>query len=220
MVSLCGVTGEPSVASVPEARSLQPHARFAAALAALSRRSGMTHVMSRSIFAVLALALSFGAYAADKKGGDKNGKASKSDASFMKHAANDSLAEIELGKLVQQKSQNADVKAFGQRMIDDHTKANEEMKPLADKMGVALPTAPEGKHAKMVKELSKKDKRCDHEYAEAMVKDHEKAVKLFEKTSKKGDSEEVRQLAAKTLPVLQEHLKMARDLKKTAAAKK
>jgi putative membrane protein len=179
----------------------------------------MTHATSRSILAILAFALSFGAYAADKKA-DSSGKASKSDASFMKEAANDSLAEIELGKLVQQKSQNAEVKAFGQRMVDDHSKANEELKPLADKMGVTLPTAPEGKHAKMVKELAKKDKRFDHEYAEAMVKDHQKAVKLFEKTSKKGDSEEVRQLAAKTLPTLQEHLKMARDLKKTAAAKK
>jgi putative membrane protein len=179
----------------------------------------MTSAMNRSIFAVLALALSFGAYAADKKA-DNSGKASKSDASFMKDAANDSLAEIELGKVVPQKSQNADVKAFSQRMVDDHTKANEELKPIAEKLGVALPTAPEGKHAKMVKDLSKKDKRFDHEYAEAMVKDHEKAVKLFEKTSKKGDSEEVRQFAAKTLPTLQEHLKMARDLKKTAAAKK
>jgi putative membrane protein len=175
--------------------------------------------MSRSIFAVLALALSFGAYAADKKS-DSSGKASKSDASFMKEAANDSMAEIELGKVAQQKSQNADIKAFGQRMVDDHTKASEELKPIADKMGVALPTAAEGKHGKMVKDLSNREKNFDREYVNAMVKDHEKAVKLFEKTSKKGDSEEVRQFAAKQLPVLQEHLKMARDLRKTAAAKK
>lgn len=176
----------------------------------------MTHVMNRSIFAVLALALSFGVYAADKKGND-SGKASKSDVSFMKEAANDSMAEIELGKVAQQKSQNADVKAFGQRMVDDHTKASEELKPIADKMGVQLPSAPEGKHARMVKDLSKEDKKFDQKYVNDMVKDHEKAVKLFEKTSKKGDSEEIRQFAAKTLPTLQEHLKMARDLKKTAA---
>jgi putative membrane protein len=172
----------------------------------------MAQVLARSIFAALALVLSFGAYAADKKSND--GKASKSDASFMTDAANDNLAEIELGKVVQQKSQNADVKAFAQRMVDDHTKANQELEPIATKMGVSLPKAPTGSHAKVVKELSKKDKRFDHEYAEAMVEDHEKAVKLFEKTSKKGDSEEVRQFAAKTLPTLQEHLKMAKDLKK------
>jgi putative membrane protein len=172
----------------------------------------MTQALARSIFAGLALVLSFGAYAADKK--SDSGKASKSDASFMKDAANDSAAEIELGKLVPQKTQNADVKAFAQRMVDDHTKASQELEPIAAKMGVDLPKAPTGSHAKMVKELAKKDKNFDHEYAEAMVKDHEKAVKLFEKTSKKGDSDEVRQFAAKTLPTLQEHLKMAQDLKK------
>ena len=175
--------------------------------------------MNRSIFAVLALALSFGAYAADKKA-DSSGKVSKSDASFIKEAASDSMAEIELAKVAQQKSQNADIKAFGQRMGDDHTKASEELKPIADKLGVTLPAAPEGKHGRMVKDLSKKEKNFDREYVSAMVKDHEKAVKLFEKTSKKGDSEEVRQFAAKQLPVLQEHLKMARDLRKTSAAKK
>ena len=178
----------------------------------------MTHVMNRSIFAVLALALSFGAYAADKKA--DSGTASKGDASFMKQAASDSMAEIELGKIAQEKAQNPDVKAFGQRMVDDHTKASEELKPIADKMGVALPTGAEGKHGRMVKDLSKKEKNFDREYVNAMVKDHEKSVKLFERTSKKGDSEEVRQFAAKQLPVLQEHLKMARDLRKTAAAKK
>jgi putative membrane protein len=175
----------------------------------------MTRALGRSVFAILAMALSFGAYAADKKG-DTGGKVSKSDKSFMTEAANDSLAEIELGKVAQQKSQNADVKAFAQRMMDDHTKASQELEPIASKMGVELPKAPTGKHGKMIKDLSKKEKRFDHEYAEAMVKDHEKAVKLFEKTSKKGDSEEIRQFAAKTLPTLQDHLKMARDLKKNA----
>jgi len=85
---------------------------------------------------------------------------------------------------------------------------------------VALPAAAEGKHGKMVKDLSNKEKNFDKDYVNAMVKDHEKAVKLFERTSKKGDSEEIRQFAGKQLPVLQEHLKMARDLRKTATAKK
>jgi putative membrane protein len=182
-----------------------------AASAAFPSGGVMAQVLGRSVFAALALVLSFGAYAADKKSSD--GKASKSDASFMKDAANDSAAEIALGKVVPQKSQNADVKAFSQRMVDDHTKASQELEPIASRMGVSLPKEPTGSHAKMVKELAKKDKKFDHEYAEAMVKDHEKAVKLFEKTSKKGDSEEVRQFAAKTLPTLQEHLKMAKDLK-------
>ena len=172
----------------------------------------MTSALSRTILAVLALALSFGGYAADRQA--DTGKVSKVDRSFMMDASNDNLTEIALNKVVQQKSKNDDVKKFSQRMEDDHSKAQQELEGVAGKLGVTLPKEPDAKHAKMIKELSNKDKRFDHEYAEAMVKDHEKAVKLFEKTSKKGDAEEVRQFAAKTLPTLQEHLAMAKDLKK------
>jgi putative membrane protein len=165
------------------------------------------------MFAVVAVALPLSVYAADKK--SDSGKASKNDRNFIMEAANDGLAEVELGKVAQQKSSNEDVKKFGQRMIDDHTKANQELEPIATKMGVTPPSAPEGKHAKLVQNLSKKDKSFDKDYIDAMVKDHETAVKLFDKQSKKGDSEELRQLAAKTLPTLKEHLAMARDMKKS-----
>ena len=56
-------------------------------------------------------------------------------------------------------------------------------------------------------------KKFDHEYGNFMVKDHEKAVKLFRKEADKGDNGELKQFASKTLPTLEEHLKMARDLK-------
>src|SRR5215213_7124001 len=114
----------------------------------------MTHVFGKSLFAVLALVLSFGAYAADKKG--DSGKVSKGDKSFIMDAANDSMAEIELGKVAQQNAASDDVKKFGQRMVDDHSKASKELEPIAGKLGVTPPTAPEGKHAKMVANLSKK----------------------------------------------------------------
>jgi putative membrane protein len=172
----------------------------------------MTHVLGRSIFAALALVLSFGAYAADKK--SDSGKVSKGDRSFIMDAANDSLAEIELGKIAQQNASNAEVKKFAQRMVDDHTKASQELEPIATKLGVTPPTEVKGKHARMVKDLSKKTgAKFDKDYVNDMVKDHEKAVKLFENKSQKADSEELRQFAAKQLPTLQEHLKMARDLK-------
>jgi putative membrane protein len=182
----------------------------------------MTQVLGRSIFAALALVLSFGAYAADKKA--DTGKVSKGDRSFIMDAANDSLAEIELGKVAQQNAASDDVKKFGQRMVDDHSKANQELMPIAQKLGVELPTAPQGKHARMVKDLSKKNgAKFDKDYVNDMVNDHKKAVKLFETKSKKADNEELRQFAAKTLPTLQEHLKMAQDMqasmKKTKASK-
>ncbi len=174
----------------------------------------MNLAYARTLFAVAALGLSCAGFAADKKA--ETGKASKDDREFIMDVANDGLAEVELGRIAQQKGQSEDVKKFGQRMVDDHSKANQELEGIAGKLGVNLPKEPSGKHAKLVKELSKKDKRFDHEYAEAMVKDHEKAVKLFEMQSKKADSRELREFAASTLPTLKEHLQMAKNLKNTA----
>ena len=173
----------------------------------------MNAASMRTVLAVLALALPLATYAADKKS-DSSSKVSRGDRNFIMQAANDSLAEIELGKLAQEKASNPEVKKFGQRMIDDHTKATQELEPIATKLGVTPPKEPTGSHARMVQGLSKRDaQRFDHDYAEAMVKDHEKAVKLFQRTSEKGESEELRQFAAKHLPVLQEHLKMAQQLR-------
>ncbi|HEX2826330.1 MAG TPA: DUF4142 domain-containing protein [Burkholderiales bacterium] len=171
----------------------------------------MTQVLGRSLFAVLALVLSFGAYAADKKA--DSGKVSKGDKSFIMDAANDGLAEVELGKIAQQNAASEDVKKFAQRMVDDHSAAGKELEPIAAKLGVTPPSAPQGKHAKLVKDLSKKTgAKFDKDYADAMVKDHKKAVKMFEKESQKAESAELRDFASKTLPKLQEHLKMAQDL--------
>ena len=171
----------------------------------------MTQLLGRSLFAALALVLSFGASAADKK--SDSGKVSKGDRTFIMDAANDSLAEIELGKVAQQNAASPEVKKFAERMVNDHSTASKELEPIATKLGVTPPTAPHGKHAKMVQNLSKKTgEKFDKDYIDDMVKDHKKAVKLFEKQSQKGESEELRQFAAKQLPTLQDHLKMAQDL--------
>ena len=175
----------------------------------------MTQLPGRSLFAPLALVLSaflsIGAYAADKQA--DSGKVSKGDRSFIMDAANDSLAEIELGKVAQQNAESPEVKKFAQRMVDDHSAASKELEPIAGKLGVTPPTAPQGKHGKMVKDLSKKTGAAfDRDYVDAMVKDHKKAVKLFEKQSEKAEAAELRQFAAKQLPALKEHLKMAEDL--------
>ena len=171
----------------------------------------MTQLLGRSVFAALALALSFGVTAADKK--SDSGKISKGDRTFIMEAASDSMAEIELGKVAQQNAQSDEVKKFAQRMVDDHSTASKELEPIATKLGVTPPAAPHGKHGKMVQNLSKKTGAdFDKAYIDDMVKDHKKAVKLFERESQKGDSEELRQFAAKQLPVLQDHLKMAQDL--------
>ena len=170
----------------------------------------MYQALGRTFLAALALALATGIHAADKKG---DGKLSGSDRNFVTTAAEDGHAEVELGKLAQQNGSSAAVKQFGQRMIEDHTKAGKELEAIATKLGMTPPKEPGSKHQADIKKFSKlTGEKFDREYAEHMVKDHEKAVALFEKQAKNGDAAELKAFASKTLPALQEHLKMARDL--------
>src|SRR5712671_1113768 len=67
---------------------------------------------------------------------------SATDSTFMKKAADGGMAEVELGQLAVQKASSSDVKAFGQRMVDDHGKANEQLKQLAAEKHVDLPQEP------------------------------------------------------------------------------
>ena len=177
----------------------------------------MAHAFARTLFAVLALSLGLGVSAADKKGKDDG--LSRGDRDFVEKALQDGATEIEAGKLAQQKGTSDAVKKFGERMIADHTKAGDELKAIASKLGFTPNKT--GPHEKMIKDLSGKSAdRFDREYADMMVEDHEKAVKLFRRQSEKGDNPELKQAAAKTLPTLEEHLKLAQDLKKQTSQSK
>lgn len=179
----------------------------------------MQFTISRIIVAVLALAISVGAQAADKNG--DGGKLSGNDLNFITQAAEDGHAEVALGKLAQQNGANQAVKEFGQRMVTDHGKANQELAAIATKLGVTPTKEPGTKQKADIKKLSKlKGADFDREYADHMVKDHEKAVALFEKEARNGKVPELKTFASKTLPVLQEHLKMAKTLKSQIAQKK
>jgi putative membrane protein len=135
------------------------------------------------------------------------------DAAFMRQAAADSTAEVEHGRLAAQNGQSNDVKQFGQRMVDDHSKANDELKGLASQKQVTLPTELEGKHRAMQDRLMKlKGAAFDKAYMAHMVTAHQQAVSLFQRESKAGKDADAKAWAAKTLPTLQEHLKMARDI--------
>jgi putative membrane protein len=163
------------------------------------------------VSAIVTIAFIGSAFSADRKDDDK--KLSGNDRHFITRAAEDGLAEIELGKLAQQKASSAEVKQFGQRMAEDHAKAQQELAALAAKLGAAVPAQPGNQHAGDMNKLARLDgARFDQDYSDKMVKDHEKAIALFEKQASKGDREELKHFAAKLLPLLQEHLKMARSL--------
>jgi putative membrane protein len=163
------------------------------------------------MFAVLALSLGMGVYAADKKSRDDG--LSRGDRDFVEKALADGMTEVELGKIAQQKAASDGVKQFGQRMVTDHTKAGEELKGIASKVGFAPKKDPAADEKAVKKFSDMKTDRFDREYADFMVDDHQKAVKLFRRQADKGDNAELKQFASKTLPTLEEHLKMAQDLK-------
>lgn len=139
-------------------------------------------------------------------------KVSRGDRNFFVTAAEDGMAEVELGKLAQQKGSSEQVKSFGGQMVTDHTKAGDELKALAGSKGVTLPSTP-GKHQKEIDKLAKKSGAdFDRDYARHMVDAHKKAVSLFQKTAKSGDDADVKGFAGKTLPTLQQHLEHASTL--------
>lgn len=138
---------------------------------------------------------------------------SSQDRNFLMDAAMGGMMEVELGRLAVQNGASDAVKQFGQRMVDDHSKANTELISLATSKGVTLPTELDAKHKEHITKMSgRTGAEFDREYVKMMVSDHIKDVSEFEKQSTKGADPDLKAFASKTLPTLQEHLQMARAL--------
>ena len=147
--------------------------------------------------------------------GEQTGMANMSsqDRDFLTEAAMGGLMEVELGHVAAQKGTSDAVKQFGQRMVDDHSKANAELQTLASSKGITLPTALDEKHQKDVTKLSSMSgAEFDRAYSKMMLSDHTKDVAAFEKQSTKGGDPDLKAFASKTLPTLQEHLQLAKAL--------
>nr|WP_288810963.1 DUF4142 domain-containing protein [uncultured Sphingobacterium sp.] len=139
---------------------------------------------------------------------------SEEDAKFVTEAANGGMAEVELGQLAQQKAQHADVKAFGEMMIKDHSKANDELTALAQAKNITVPATVGAEQQKVKDDLAKKTGReFDKAYIDEMVEDHEKDVKLFEDASKNLKDAELKAFVDKTLPTLRTHLEHSKGVK-------
>lgn len=135
------------------------------------------------------------------------------DQGFMKKAAEGGMAEVAAGKLAAGKTQNAEVKAFAEMMIKDHTKANMELAALAKKHNVGLPMGPDMAHQAAAKAMGMLTGAAfDKAYVASQVKDHEQTVALFEAEAKSGTVPEAKAWAAKTLPALKMHLEHAKEL--------
>jgi putative membrane protein len=139
--------------------------------------------------------------------------AAAADSKFLKEAADGGMAEVALGQLAADKASSADVKQFGQRMVEDHGKANDELKQLAMQKHVDLPAEPSAKHKATKARLEKlSGDQFDKAYMADMLMDHKKDVAAFQRESNSAKDPDVKSFAAATLPTLKKHLKMAQSL--------
>ena len=140
-------------------------------------------------------------------------RASSTDVTFVKNSTAAGMAEIKLGQIAKDKGASDDVKNFGQRMIDDHTKAGDALKQVAAQKSITLPTAANATQKATISRLSKlSGKSFDKAYMSEMVKDHTAVVAALKQASKTSKDPEVKAWAANTLPTAEEHLKMAKDI--------
>jgi putative membrane protein len=139
---------------------------------------------------------------------NKNGSSlAKSDQKFIEDAAQGGMTEVQLGQIAQEKGASPDVKQFGSRMVADHSKANDELKFLAQQKGVSVPNALDHKHQALVDHFRKlSDPAFDRAYVHNMVKDHQEDAAEFQKVSTSAQDPDVKAFASKTLNVIQSHL--------------
>jgi putative membrane protein len=142
-----------------------------------------------------------------------------SDTQFAKKAAQGGMAEVKMGQLAQDRGTSDSVKKFGQRMVEDHTKAGDELKKAASQENITLPDDVSAKDKVTYDSLSKLSGAAfDRAYARDMVKDHEEDVADFNKEASGGQKPALKDFASQTLPTLRDHLKQAKEMRQNVAA--
>jgi putative membrane protein len=143
------------------------------------------------------------------------------DLEFATKAAQGGLKEVKFGELAQQQAARDVVKQFGQRMVDDHGKANDQLKQIAQNKGVELPQQLSDEDQEKYAELQQKSgAEFDQAYTDEMVSDHEKDIAEFQQYVDQGKDPDLTSFAGQTLPTLKEHLQLAQQAAEqvTAAA--
>ena len=192
--------------------------------------SGMTLVLAACALAALVAGTAVksgaqnsnsGAAAGNDNTHAGHGAGMMADHKFAMAAAMGGMMEVEMGRVAAQKGASDEVRQFGQRMVDDHSKANSELTQLASSKGMTLPSAADPKHAAEMRKLSAlSGERFDREYVKMMVKDHRKDVGEFRKEAERGADPDLKSFAARTLPTLREHLQMIQRISDKMALRK
>jgi putative membrane protein len=142
-----------------------------------------------------------------------NGQTSPGDRMFVENALKGGMAEVQLGQLALRKSSNDDVKQFAQKMVDDHTKLGEQMKPIAQQIGVKIPDGPSRKDKSTIAKLSALNGEAfDRAYIKDMVKDHKGDLNDFQSEAQNGSNPTVKEAASQGSKVIGRHLAMIEQI--------
>nr|WP_294793113.1 DUF4142 domain-containing protein [uncultured Mucilaginibacter sp.] len=138
------------------------------------------------------------------------------DTAFANKAAVGGLAEVTLGKMAISKGVSAAVKDFGNMMVKDHGAANEELKGIAQKKNLTLPTGLDAEHQAKSDSLSKlSGKDFDKAYIKVMIDDHHKTLGIMNTEANGGQDADLKAFAKKTAPVVQHHLEEVTKIQKS-----
>jgi len=167
--------------------------------------------MGKRLTAVVATAIvSVGAFLGAAIAADK---LNENDQAFLMKAAQGNMAEVQLGTLATQRAAGDRVKQFGQRMVQDHGQAQQQLTNLSKENSWTLPmevSDEQKKHHQQLSQLSGEE--FDRAYMTHMVKDHQMDVALYERASQATENAQLKAYATQTLPTLREHLKQAREI--------
>lgn len=144
--------------------------------------------------------------------------ATTSKGAFIRRAAQGGMAEVQLGELAQQKAESPQVKEFAQRMVNDHSKANDQLKQLAAKEGITVPETLSARDKETKARLEKlSGAEFDRAYMADMVSNHTHDVTQFRTEARTAKDPAVKNFASETLPTLEDHLKEARSVDRQVA---
>lgn len=143
----------------------------------------------------------------------RSAEVSRQDRKFVEKAAEGGMAEVQLGQLAAQRAQHPAVRDYANRMVSDHTPANQRLMTIAATVGITPPDKLDFMHRHTLKKLGKAEAGAfDQDYIESQVKNHEKMVELMEDQIKDGENPELKQFATDMLPRIREHHQQAQQL--------
>jgi putative membrane protein len=167
------------------------------------------HMKNKTFILTMAVAAALCALGGGAFAKVKDAKADGMDASFIKKAANGGMTEVELGKIAAEKGGSQEVKDFGNQMVKDHSKAGDQLKEVASKMSVEVPSKVDATHQMVIDKMSTMSGAAlDKAYVKEMIKAHEKDIAAFEKADKEVKNVDLKKFIEDTLPTMKGHLEM------------